>query len=308
MHDAMRLASRYPDEMERALVETIAKLHSVSAGEVILGDGSSEILKLTAAAFAGPTRKVVMADPTFEAIAHYATAAGAEVVKVPLTASYAHDVANMASVPQAGVIYVCNPNNPTGSITGKQVVRAFLDAVPADTMVLVDEAYFHYAESADYESVIPLVQVRPNLIVARTFSKIFGMAGVRCGYGIAQRSAIQRMQQQQAWNSMNVIALAGSRASLQDARHVVEGRRRNSDTKREVVSTLNRLGYEVVASETNFIMIDLKRNVRPVITAMRERNVHVGRLFPAMPQYLRVTIGRPEEMQRFMSAFRAVVA
>jgi histidinol-phosphate aminotransferase len=308
MHDSMRLAWRYPDEAAEALVETIAKLHNVSTEEVILGDGSSEILKLTAAAFAGPTRRVVMADPTFEALASYARAAGADVVKVPLDASFGHDLAKMASVGGAGVIYVCNPNNPTGSITGKQALRAFLETLPADTIALVDEAYFHYAESSDYDSVIPLVAGRPNLIVARTFSKIYGMAGVRCGYGIAQRSVIQRMQQQQAWDSMNIVALSGARVSLLDTKHVMDGRRRNSETKRQVVSTLTKLGYDVIPSQTNFIMIDIKRNVKPVISAMRDRSVHIGRLFPAMPQYLRVTIGTPEEMQQFLAAFRAVMA
>ncbi len=306
MHDALRVAFRYPDEAADTLVSTIAKLHGVANDQVILGDGSSEILKLAAASFCGPTRKLVMADPTFEAIGHYARAAGAEVINVPLTLAYAHDLAKMAAIPNASLIYLCNPNNPTASITGKQVVRSFLDALPQETIVLVDEAYFHYADSADYESVIPFVQTRPNLIVARTFSKIFGMAGVRCGYGIAQRSLIERMDKQKAWDSMNVIALAGAHASLLDARYVVEGRKRNSETRQRVVSAITKLGYDVVPSQANFFMVDLKRDVKPVITAMRERGVHVGRLFPALPQHLRVTIGTPEEMQAFLSTFRVV--
>ncbi len=308
MRDAMRVANRYPDEATGALTETIAKLHGLSTDEVILGDGSSEILKLTAAAFSGPNRKVVIADPTFEAIGSYARAAGAEVVKVPLTATYGHDLAKMAAVPGSGVIYVCNPNNPTASITAKQSLRDFLGAVSTNTIVLVDEAYFHYADSPDYESVIPLVESRPNLIVARTFSKIYGMAGIRCGYGIAQRSLIQRMDQQKAWDSMNVIALSGARASLLDTTHVAEGKRRNTETRQQVVSSLTQSGFTVVPSQANFIMVDLKRNVKPVIAAMRERGVHVGRLFPAMPQHLRVTIGTAEEMQTFLGAFRSVVA
>jgi len=307
MHDAVRIGNRYPDEIADELVSTIANLHSVPTGQVILGDGSSEILKLAAEAYCSPARKVVMADPTFEAIGAYARAAGAEVVKVPLTLTYSHDLAKMAAVQNAGVIYVCNPNNPTASVTGKQVVRSFLDALPQDTIVLVDEAYFHYAESPDYESVIPFVQTRPNLIVARTFSKIFGMAGIRCGYGIAQRGIIQRLDQQKAWDSMNVVALAGARASLLDAKQVTEGRRRNTETRQQVTSELTRLGYDVVPSQANFFMVDIKRNVKPVILAMRERGVHVGRVFPALPQHLRVTVGTPDEMQSFLSAFRAVM-
>ena len=308
MHDAVRVAFRYPDEIADELVATIAKLHGVSNDQVILGDGSSEILKLTVAAFCSPTRKLVMADPTFEAVGAYAKAAGAEVVKVPLTPAYAHDLAKMAAVPSAGAIYVCNPNNPTASITGKQVVRSFLESVSRDTFVLVDEAYFHYAGSADYESVVPFVEMRPNLIVARTFSKIFGMAGVRAGYGIAQRATIQKLDQQKAWDSMNVVALAGAHASLLDAKHVADGSKRNRETRQQTTSALAKLGYEVVPSEANFFMVDIKRNVRPVILALRQQGVHVGRLFPALPQHLRVTVGTPDEMQAFLTAFRTVMA
>lgn len=308
MHDALRVAFRYPDEIADELVATIAKVNGVSTDQVILGDGSSEILKLTAAAFCSPARKLVMADPTFEAIGAYAKAAGAEVVKIPLTPAYAHDLAKMAAVPNAGAIYVCNPNNPTASITGKQAVRSFLDSVPQDTFILVDEAYFHYADSADYESVIPYVQMRPNLIVARTFSKIYGMAGVRAGYGIAQRSTIQKMDQQKAWDSMNVVALHGARASLLDAKHVADGRRRNSETRQQTTSALTKLGYNVVPSEANFFMVNIRRNVRPVILALRQQGVHVGRLFPALPEHLRVTVGTPDEMQAFLTAFRSVMA
>jgi histidinol-phosphate aminotransferase len=308
MRDAMRLANRYPDDENDALIETIARLHGVSADHIILGDGSSEILKLTAAAFSGPAKKVVMADPTFEALGHYARAAQGEVVKVPLTSAYAHDLEKMAAVPGAGVIYICNPNNPTASITRKDAVRAFLQSVPQTAMVLVDEAYFHYADSPDYESVIPFVQMRPNLIVARTFSKIYGMAGLRCGYAVAQPSVIEKMNQQKAWDSVNVIALTGARASLLDAAHVADGRKRNSETRKGVVSALTELGYEVVPSQANFFMVNIRRPVRPVIDAIRAQGVHVGRLFPALPQHLRVTIGTPQEMQAFLAAFRTVVA
>jgi histidinol-phosphate aminotransferase len=287
MRDAMRLVNRYPDDEVDELMETIAKLHGVSASHIILGDGSSEILKLTAAAFLGPARKVVMADPTFEALGHYARAIQADVVKVPLTSAYEHDLEKMAAVPGAGVIYLCNPNNPTASITSKQNVRAFLQSVPQNVMVLVDEAYFHYADSPDYESVIPLIQMRPNLIVARTFSKIYGMAGLRCGYGVAQPSVIEKMNQQKAWDSVNVIALAGARASLADTAHVTDGRKRNSETRNGVVSALMHLGYEVVPSQANFFMVNIKRPVKPVIDGIRAQGVHVGRLFPALPQYLR---------------------
>jgi histidinol-phosphate aminotransferase len=308
MRTALGVGSRYPDEEVDALTATIAKLHGVADDQVVLGDGSSEILKLAAAAFTSSDHKLVTADPTFEAIEHYARAAGADTVRVPLDANYAHDVAKMAAVPNTGVIYVCNPNNPTASITPKQSLRSFLDAVPPTTIVLVDEAYHHYAESPQYESMVPLVASHSNLIVARTFSKIYAMAGIRAGYAVAQREIANRLRNQKAWDSMNVVALTGARVSLGDQRHVADGKRRNSETKHQTVDALQRLGYTVIPSEANFIMIDTRKHVKPLIAALRDQAVYVGRLFPAMPHHLRVTIGTPQEMQRFLDAFKSLSA
>jgi histidinol-phosphate aminotransferase len=176
--------------------------------------------------------------------------------------------------------------------------------VPATTMVLVDEAYHHYATSSDYESVAPLVKSKPNMIVARTFSKIYGMAGLRAGYAVANRDVIKKLDAQKAWDSMNLMALVAARASLADSGFVAEGRRRNNATRGHVVESLGAMGYKVIPSEANFVMIDLRRDVKPVIAGMRTNGVRVGRLFPVLPQHLRVTIGTPAEMQRFLEVLR----
>ncbi|HSY51858.1 MAG TPA: aminotransferase class I/II-fold pyridoxal phosphate-dependent enzyme [Thermoanaerobaculia bacterium] len=308
MRDAFARVWRYPDESQNALIEAIAKSHAVSRDQVLLGDGSSEILKLAAVSFTGPSRKLVMAEPTFEAIGAYAKTAGAEVVSIPLDPSYGHDAAKMGGTAGAGLLYICNPNNPTGSITPRDTMRALISSAPPATAILVDEAYHHYASSSDYESVIPAIASRPNLIVARTFSKIFGMAGLRCGYAVSSRETIRTLAAQQAWDSINVMALAAALASVGDTRHVAEGHKRNGETKATVVASLKKLGYAIIPSETNFIMIDVRRDVRPLISRMRTRGVHVGRLFPAMPHHMRVTIGKPEQMEAFMRAFSEVVA
>lgn len=305
MRDAFAIAGRYPDDEFDLLTADIAKLHGVSADEILLGDGSSEILKLAAAAHAAPGRKFVTALPTFEQIARYAAVLGAEVVTVPLDASYAHDTAKMAAVANASLVYVCNPNNPTGSITPAAALRSLIESTSAT--VLVDEAYHHYAANPSYQSVIPLVKSHPNLVVARTFSKIYGMAGLRAGYAVAQRESIRKLAAHAAWDSMNVMALVAARASLADTAYVAEGVKRNAATKRELLARLQGLGYTTVPSETNFVMIDLRREVRPVIAALRTKGVHVGRVFPAMPQHLRVTIGKPAEMERFVEALTSVV-
>src|SRR5438105_13550786 len=226
MTEAFELAWRYPDEHAETLIDSLAKLNGVNSDQILLGDGSGEILKVCASAFTGPmtndtkpvelakpTRgpalqfvpgrgKLIAADPTFEAILNHARVNRAEVVKVPLNKEYAHDLPKMLAAADEGLIYICNPNNPTASITPKDQLRDFINKVPRQTIILVDEAYFHYADSADYESVIPLIKDHSNLIVARTFSKVYGMAGLRCGYCIAQPETIQRMRPHLTWDSV----------------------------------------------------------------------------------------------------------
>ncbi len=303
------LACRYPDEHNNALIDKLAKINSVDRDQILLGDGSSEILKLCAETFTGQERgKLVAADPTFEAILEQARVNNAEVVKVPLTRTFSHDLPKMMAAANKGLIYVCNPNNPTASITPKDELREFIAKTPPETTILADEAYYHYADNPDYESVIPLIKDHPNLIVARTFSKIYGMAGLRCGYCAAQRETIDRLRPHQMWDSVNIMALAAATASLDDADQVTNGRRLNSEAKTFVISQLDALGYKSIPSQANFLMVDVKRPVVPLIRALKQRNIHVGRLFPALPNYMRVTIGKKAEMETFLSAFRQVAA
>ncbi len=308
MTKAFSLAWRYPDEHEGSLVDALAKLHNVPAGQILLGNGSGEILKVAAAAFTAVGKKLVVANPTFEAILAHARTAQADVVKIDLTSDYAHDLPQMlAATSDAGLVYICNPNNPTASITPKDQIRVFLQKTPSQTVVLIDEAYHHYVESDDYESVVPLLTQYPNLIIARTFSKVYGMAGLRCGYCIARPELIQRMRSQQTWDSVNIMALVAASASLQDAAQVEQGRRLNSEVKKFVYAELDKLGLKFIPSHANFLMINLRREVKPVIAAMGERNVQVGRVFPALPNFMRVTIGTRPQMEAFVDAFRAVM-
>src|SRR6266436_5985077 len=215
MTDSFGLACRYPDEHNNVLIDKLARLNGVNHDQILLGDGSSEILNLCAETFTGPTRgNLVAADPTFEAILNNASVNGAEVVKVPLTRSFGHDLGKMADAAKQGLIYVCNPNNPTASITPKNELRENIAKTPRQTMILVDEAYFHYADSPDYEIVIPLIKDHPNLIVARTFSKIYGMAGLRCGYCVAQKETVELMRPHQMWDSVNIMALVAAITNL----------------------------------------------------------------------------------------------
>jgi histidinol-phosphate aminotransferase len=307
--DSFDLACRYPDEHNNMLIEKVAKLNNVSRDEILLGDGSGEILKLCAETFTGKEHgPLVVAVPTFEAILLNASANGAEIVKVPLTTSFAHDLERMLAAAKRGLIYVCNPNNPTASITPKNELRDFVAKTPRDTMVLVDEAYFHYADSPDYGSMIPRVKDHPNIIVSRTFSKIYGMAGLRCGYCVGQKQTLEQLRAHQMWDSVNIMALAAATASLNDPDHVPNGQRLNSEAKAFIITELANMGYKTIPSQANFIMFDCKRPVVPLIKAMKDRNVHVGRLFPPVPNHMRVTIGKKSEMESFLAAFRELVA
>src|SRR5882757_11455861 len=307
--DSFGLASRYPDEHINVLIDKLATLNHVDRNQILLGDGSGEILKLCAETFTGPQNgKLVAADPTFEAILNNASANGAEVVKVPLTSSFQHDLPKMRDSAKAGLIYVCNPNNPTASITPKDELRDFIATTPPQTMILVDEAYFHYADSPDYDSVIALVKDHPNLIVSRTFSKIYGMAGLRCGYCAAQKETIDRLRRNQMWDSVNIMALAAASAGLDDPDQVPNGQRLISEAKAFTIGEIDKLGYKQIPSQANFIMFDCKRPVVPLIQAMKERKIHVGRLFPALPNHMRLTIGKKTEMESFVGAFKQVTA
>ena len=307
MTDGFSLAWRYPDEYADMLADELARGHNVLLDQVLLGDGSGEILKLCSAAFTNRDKKLVIGNPTFEAIARHAGVANAEVVKIDLTSDYRHDLQKMlAASAGAGLIYICNPNNPTASITPKNEISEFLAKLSPTTIVLVDEAYHHYVESKDYESVIPLVKQYPNLIVARTFSKIYGMAGLRCGYCVTQRANIATMKTHQIWDSVNIMALVAALASLKDAEHVARGRKLNSEVKTSLCAELDQLGYRYIPSHANFMMIDLRREVRPIIDSLRTRGLEVGRLFPALPNFMRVTIGTDSQMKSFLTAFKAV--
>ncbi len=308
MTDGFSLAWRYPDESADMLADDLANMHNVSSDQIILGAGSGEILKVCAVAFTSRERKLVVANPTFEALGRHAGVAGAEVVKIDLTPDYRHDLEKMlAAANGAGLVYICNPNNPTASITPKEQVASFLAKISPTTMVLVDEAYHHYVESKDYESVIPLVKQYPNLIVARTFSKIYGMAGMRCGYGVTQNATIGRLRVHQSFDSVNILALVAAQTSLKDADHVPRSRKINNEARKLVYSQLDSLGYRYIPSHANFLMIDLRREARPVIRALRGHNIEVGRVFPALPNHLRVTIGTSANMNAFLTAFKQVM-
>lgn len=303
-----RVASRYPDSSHEELRRAIAAHHGVGPERIVLGCGSSEILEMADMAFLGPGKTVVVAEPSFEAVLSYAGVIRFESVKVPLTADFRHDLPRMAAACDArtGLVYVCNPNNPTGTVVSGEEFSAFLPRVPASAVVLVDEAYHHFVESPRYKSAIELLDRAPNLVVARTFSKIYGMAGMRVGYAVGSEANIEAMRRYASWNNVNCAALSGALASLSDRDHVARQRRQFNDTRRWICGELEKEGRRVIPSVTNFFMTDVGGDVTPVIQAFRARRILVGRRFPSMPNWLRVSIGKREEMETFLTALREI--
>jgi histidinol-phosphate aminotransferase len=304
------IAARYPDAAYFALTDALAKKHGVKRENIALGCGSTEILCIADEAFLGAGKHVVAADPTFEAVIEYVNAAHGEAVKVPLTPDYRHDLNAMADrcTSDTSLVYVCNPNNPTGTIVSRAELAAFVDRVPRSAMILVDEAYFEFATDPRYGTAIDLIAKHPNVVVSRTFSKVYGMAGMRLGYGVGTKEAIQRLQPYNLtpFNG-NAAVLAAAQASLSDQEHIVECGKKINDTRAWLCERLAKDGRKFIPSQANFVMIDLRTDVQPVVDKFYDGKILVGRRFAAMPNFLRVSIGTRPEMERFVAALAAIV-
>jgi histidinol-phosphate aminotransferase len=301
-------AMRYPDAAYADLQKEIAALHKVAPERVILGFGSTEILRVADMAFLGADKNVVAAAPTFEAVLDYARVMQDAAVRVPLTLDWRYDLPVMAAQcsSKTGVVYVCNPNNPTGTIVTRKEMQQFFDQVPASTLILMDEAYHHFVDSPNYASATEWLDKVPNLLVARTFSKVYGLAGMRIGYGIGSKEVIAAMSAQLLQDNGSSAGIAAARAALQDQAHVAECRTRINATRAWLTKQLKGLGCKVADSQANFLMVDMGSDVGPIIAEFRKRGILVGRKFPSMATWLRVTIGTQEETAAFMAAFRGI--
>jgi len=296
---------RYSFWLTDDLLDTLAEMEGLKLEQVRLFPGSSEPLHHTVAAFASPQRSYVTADPGYEAGMITANAIGAKVVKVPLTKTYAHDVkAMLAAAPDAGVFYICTPNNPTGTLTSHSDIEYLVENKPQGSVVLVDEAYIHFC---DAPSVMDLVKAGKDVVLLRTFSKIYGMAGLRCGAVFGRPDLLEKIENYAGWNAMPITALVAATASLKDAQLVPERKRINARIRGEVFAWLDRNGYSYVPSESNCFMLDTKRPAKAVIDAMAKQNVYIGRIWPAWPNYTRITIGTAPEMEQFRAAFQKVM-
>jgi histidinol-phosphate aminotransferase len=296
---------RYSFPLTEDLTRAIAEMEGVKPVQIGIYPGSSDPLHQTVAAFTSPQRSYVTADPGYEAGMFAASTVGAKVVKVPLTKSYAHDVkAMLAAAPDAGVFYVCTPNNPTGTLTSHSDIEYLVENKPKGSVVLVDEAYIHFTGAP---SVLDLVQADKDVVLLRTFSKIYGMAGLRCGAAFGRPDLLEKIQSRTGWNAMPITAVAAASASLKEPQLVPERKRINATIRSQVFAWLDHYGYSYVPSQSNCFMLDTRRPAKEVIDAMAKQNVFIGRIWPAWPTYARITIGTGPEMEQFQTAFQKVM-
>jgi histidinol-phosphate aminotransferase len=295
-------ANRYASLEYGPLSERIAKMHNVKPEQLVLGCGSGEVLRMAANAFLAPGKKIVVALPTFEAMAKQAKSAGAEVNEVPLAGDWSHDLKAMrARVDEhTRLIYICNPNNPTGSVTLRKEIETFLGALPESTYVLIDEAYHHYVNpSGLYSSFLDQPTKNPRVIVARTFSKIYGLAGMRVGYGVASTEAAALLRAQQLPNNVNILAVRAAQAALDDSAWVQSCFKKNADDRQEFFNQANARMLRAIDSHANFGMLNVMRPADTVIEHFAKNDILLGRKFPPLDKYVRVSFGTPGEMKRF---------
>jgi histidinol-phosphate aminotransferase len=298
-------SGRYLMEDANVLEKQFAQSIGVSDEQVSIFAGSTEQLIFTVHAFCSPNASYVTADPGFEAGMFAAGGAKARVVKVPLTKTYAHDVkAMLAAAPDAGVFYICNPNNPTGTLTSHSHIEYLVENKPKNAVVMVDEAYIHFS---DAPSAIDLVKAGKDVIVLRTFSKLYGMAGLRCGFAIARPNLLEKVHDYGGFNFMPVTAVAATTASLNDANLLADRKRINAQVRSATFQWLDSNGYQYIPSAANFFLLDTRHGAKEVIAAMAKQGVVIGRSWPIMPNYARVTIGTGEEMAQFQDAFGKVM-
>jgi histidinol-phosphate aminotransferase len=309
MTSAWKYSNRYgyPDGN---IVQEIAKHHGVKPENILLGAGSGEILDVVGTTFLLDGKKVLGVEPSYSSVYQHATSIKTSAIKLPLGKDYRQDMhafiktAN-ARAKEIGLVYLCNPNNPTGIVVTKDEVKELLDGLPPGMPVLIDEAYHHFVDDPRYATSVPYVLEGRPVIIARTFSKIAALAGMRLGYAVASTENIQRMRPF-SMGSINALVKWGGVASLKDTASQAEVKQKTMALRKKTSAELEAYGYEVIPSETNFFMVHTGREIQPLIEEFKQKKVLVGRPFPPMTMHMRVSVGTAEEMDRFVKAFKEI--
>jgi histidinol-phosphate aminotransferase len=298
----------YPDGAAYRMREALAAHHGVSMDEVIHGNGSNELLDLVVRTFATPKHHIVFGEPAFVVYRIAALSGGVPFTAVPLR-EHRHDLEAMAAAvqPNTRVLFVANPNNPTGTHVGRRAVERLLREVPPEVVVVMDEAYIEYANAPDFPDSLQLRSLRERLIITRTFSKIYGLAGLRVGYAVGPARLIDYMNRVRAPFNVSILGQAAAIAALTDGEHVERSASHNRAERERLTAELTALGLAVAPSQANFVLADVGRPARPVYDALLRLGVIV-RPFGNLPTSLRITIGTQSENTRLIASLREVLA
>jgi len=297
---------RYMYEETDTFVNTMADLEGLDAEYIMPFAGSSDPLHRSVIAFTSKERPFVMSDPGYEAGGRAAQFVGAKVVKVPLTPTYAHDVKAMVKAAhdrKAGLIYVCNPNNPTGTVTPRGDIEWLIANKPKETVLLLDEAYIHLT---DEQVCSDLVAMGKDVIILRTFSKLYGMAGLRAGAAMGRPDLIGKLRNYGA-GALPVTGMVGATASLKVKNLVPERRKIIKDIREDVFAFLQKNNITFVPSVSNCFMLDARTPAQRLVNSMKKEKVYIGRVWPAWPTHARISVGTREEMARFKTALLKVM-
>lgn len=314
--DQLQAIHRYPDPLGGDLKRALAARHGVAPERILLGNGSHELLMLLGQVFAGPGLDVVFARHAFAVFALATQAAGARMrIAEPLPRDAAmplgHDLDALAAAITADtrLLYVANPNNPTGTWFGADALAAFLARVPREVIVVVDEAYAEMADAPDYASALGLLDAHPNVVVTRTFSKAYGLAGLRCGYLIGASGLVAVMERLRESFNVNGLALAACEAALGDEAHLRSACARNAEQRDGLSRALRERGLEVFPSQTNFVLVGFGRDAAPIERALTDRGVILRPMGGyGLPDCLRISVGNPDENRRLLAALDEVLA
>jgi histidinol-phosphate aminotransferase len=306
IYQVAKFGGRYsPHNEVGELVKTASALSGLKPDYLAPFAGSSDPLHRAVCAFSSPTRGFVMGDPGYESGAGTAKFIGAKVTHVPLRKDYSHDVVTMTKTdPNAGLIYIVNPNNPTGTLTSRADIEYVLANQPKGCVLLLDEAYLHFSTA---KSAMDLIAADKDLIILHTFSKIFGMAGIRAGFAMGRPDLLEKLRPYGV-GFIPITALAAANASMKSKYVVAERRKINKDIRENVFEFLEAKRIAYVPSEANHFMMDVKRPGGEVVSALADQKVFIGRLWPAWPTHVRVSIGTQDEMDKFKAALAKVMA
>jgi histidinol-phosphate aminotransferase len=311
LRDILPTLSLYPDGGCHALRNAVATKWNIPGDWLIFGNGSDEVIHLLGLTFLMPDDDIVVGDPTFVLYESAATLAGARTVKVPLTAGdYRHDVEAMADAfsERTRLVFVANPHNPTGSLIGRREVEYLLSRLPSRALLVLDEAYGEYVDDdPDFPTALNYIRDGAPVISLRTFSKMYGLAGLRVGYGIAQPEIIRLMNQPRSPFNVNLAGQVAATAAINDDACVAAGRKANAEGLAQLTAAFEQMGFTYIPSRANFIVVDVRRPCRPVFDALLRQGVIVRVGFDRLSTHLRVTVGTAAQNERFLEALAAVL-